>query len=480
MVVTELFAKLGLEVDEAAFEAAEAVIHGLHKGLLGVVGGAVAVVGGMLEMGRETANAGFEADKLAQRLGTSTDAAQELAFAAEATGSSTESLTTSMFHMSRTIEAAREGSFEAQKALSGLGVPLSDLIKMKPDEQFTKLAGGLSKTQDAGKRATKAQAIFGRGVLDLAPLMARGEEGIRGFREEAHELGVVLSKETIEEAKEWKLQQHVLASQFDALKFKVGAFVLHGLLRLSKAWTDFKKAHFEQVVNVLGTALAVLSSGMLLKYIPAALTLAKSYAIIGWEAIGAGAKAAGAFLAAQAQLALAGLGVVFFLLALNDLYHWFKGDKATLIGKIIETWKENIHSFGDAFRAVVGTLGEATNFGHWQEKGERKADEFMADQINAGVKRRRIERGVIDENGNPTFQGVAPLSPLAPGLVNPLGAFSPAALSPSGGAPLAPPASAQAMTQNNTFNVTQQKGESGEDFAKRVASMTRAAAAAHR
>src|SRR6185312_8853517 len=102
MVVSELVAKLGLEVDETTFKAAESLIHGLKGGLFGIVAAAGAVVGGMLEMGRETANAAFEADKLATRMGVSTDAAQELSFAAEAVGASTESLTTSMFHMSRT------------------------------------------------------------------------------------------------------------------------------------------------------------------------------------------------------------------------------------------------------------------------------------------------------------------------------------------------------------------------------------------
>lgn len=167
-------------------------MHGLKGGLFGVVAGVGAVVGGLLEIGRETANAATAAGRLATRLGTTTDAAQELAFAAEATGSSTESLQTSMFHMSRAIEAARTGSAEAQKALSGLGVPLAELVKMSPDEQFEAIAEGLKNTANQGQKATKAQGIFGRGVLELLPLINKGKEGIQGFREEAQELGIVL------------------------------------------------------------------------------------------------------------------------------------------------------------------------------------------------------------------------------------------------------------------------------------------------
>ena len=463
MLLKELVVKLGLEVDESTFAVGEHLVEGLKGGLFGLVAGLGAVVVGFLEIGRETANAASAAGKLAVRLGTTTDAAQELAFAAEATGSSTESLQTSMFHMSRAIEAARSGSAEAQKAIAGLGVPLEELVRLSPDEQFEALAEGLKKTSNQGQKATKAQAIFGRGVLDLLPLINKGKEGIQGFREEAQELGIVLSEQTIKESKEWKMQNHILAAQMEALKYKVGAFVVHGVMAMSRAWKDFQKAHPDLILKVVTGAVVALTAMTVAYGLANAAVIGGAiagYAALGFTAMLTGVKMAAAWLLSIAPIAAAAVGVLFLYLALNDIYHFLRGD-GSVIGDILAIWKNDIHSAGDAAAALLGTLKEIVNIGDWQGKAEKERDAQEAEGVDRATFERRRARGVIDASGNPTMSGTGALAP----FTNPSAAFSPAAAAP---AQMSTGFGAMAPVTNN-FEINQQPGQDPQELAGMVA-----------
>jgi hypothetical protein len=466
VVVKELFAKLGLDLDEAGFARAEALLGGLKKGMLGLVGGLAGVGLGLLELGRETANAANDARKLAMRLGVTTDAAQELAYAAEASGSSVESLQTAMFRMSRTIDAAKHGSAAAQEALSGLGVPLTELVKMKPDEQFQALAGGLSKVTDQSKFAGKAQAIMGRNVLELVPLIKKGEEGIKAFREEAHEMGLVLSQETIADAKEWKRMVRIAGEEIEALKFKVGSFVLHGLVVMRRAWDGQRKsfemwrnAHPDSFMNIVkgvvfGVAAAfaawALSSG----------AAGTALAFVGRGVVGVISGAIrGAIALALMDASAIALGLTIFgvLAVLDDVYHWFKGDEATLIGDVIKRWKDDFHSFGDVVRSVVGTVGEATGINDRIRKQQDADDARRMALVSQGTEMRRQERRA---HGEAIGQDYGVMSVAAPGQT-----FGAAALSPT---PLLSSVPGAVSTTTNQISIYQQPGQDPRELATHV------------
>lgn len=468
MVVKELVALLGLDVDDATFEKGEALIQGLKTGLLATVGSLAAVGLGMLELARETANAGNDAYKLSLRLGTTTDAAQELAYAAEATGASAESLQTSMFHMSRTIESAKEGSVEAQKALTGMGVPLHELYRLKPDEQFTRLAGGLSKVKDQSAKASHEQAIFGRGVVELIPLIEKGEDGIRGFREEAHEMGLVLSQETIAESREWQLQMRQAGEQLDALKFKVGSFVLHGLLQMSKGWhavaksfKDWMAFKPDNVLNIVKLALWALTAATVVwaAVNADAIGLAVvNYARMGVVALASAARAILAFALMDATLIGVGITIFAVGLGLNDIYHFFKGDKATLIGDTIAYWNREFHSFGEAVESVGRWFAYMTGGEGYTKTMDKMYADFSVPEINRRTEERRKQRAAAGENtGGDLGQMLSPIT-------DPAQIFSPAAMGPT-------PAGVGVLSPMSTvINVYSQPGMSEKELAGQVRS----------
>jgi hypothetical protein len=444
MVVKELVALLGLDVDEATFAKGEALIEGLKTGLFATVGSLAAVGLGMLELERETANAGNDAYKLAQRLGTTTDAAQELSYAAEATGASAESLQTSMFHMSTALQAAKEGGAEARRALTGLGVSTSALLRMKPDEQFEAIAGGLANIHDQGLKAEKARAIFGRGVIDLLPLINKGADGIRDFREEAHEMGLVLSEETIAEAREWKLQMRQAGEQVDALKYRVGSLVLHGLLRMSRAFRDIRKAfsewvsaHPDRSLNIIRGVFFGLAAAATVWAVANAAAAATTVA--GWAAATAAAVAsalatAAAWLSAAAPIVAITFAVALLFIALNDLYHFLKGDMKTVLGDMFGKFGQ-----GGGTNILIFLATWRTQFDRFFEDLEMRA-------LQAGVEMvKNLAKGIGSSfskgslsNGAVTLGALAldPLGTMA-ALMNPVDpkqVMSPSALAPTAGA----------------------------------------------
>ena len=69
----------------------------------------------------------------------------------------------------------------------------SDLVGKTPEEQFLLLANALVAVTDASTRAALAQDIFGRAGTNLLPLLQKGEEGMAALRQQARDLGIVMS-----------------------------------------------------------------------------------------------------------------------------------------------------------------------------------------------------------------------------------------------------------------------------------------------
>lgn len=185
------------------------------------------------------------------------------------------------------------------------------------------------------------------------------------------------------------------------------------------------------------------------------------WASLGLTAVATGVKMAAAWLLSVAPIAGAALGVVFLGIALQDIWAFLNGD-GSLIGKVFTEWKENIHSVGDAAKALLGTLKEIINIGDWQGKAERDRDAQEAEGVNRATFERRRARGVIDANGNPTLSSSPMLSP----FTNPSAAFSPAAATPAAALPLGFGAMAP---MSNVFNIMQQPGQDAQELAGAVA-----------
>ena len=131
--------------------------------------------------------------KAALKTGIGTSAIQELAYAAKQGNVDLTQLTTGLKKMQVAVSQAASGNKEVNQTLAALGIHISDLLALSPDQQFERIAQGISELKDPADRARAAVNLFGRAGTDLLPIFEGGADGVRKFRQEAREMGVVLS-----------------------------------------------------------------------------------------------------------------------------------------------------------------------------------------------------------------------------------------------------------------------------------------------
>lgn len=130
----------------------------------------------------------------------STDTLQELSYMSELVDVSVETVTGSMRRLSRNMLTAESGTGEAAEAFATLGVSISDTNGNLRDNEdvFADIIDALGKMDDETRRDATAMVLFGKSATDLNPLIAAGGDAIKDFAAEAHEMGYVLDKETLE------------------------------------------------------------------------------------------------------------------------------------------------------------------------------------------------------------------------------------------------------------------------------------------
>ena len=216
-----------------AFRSVQGNISGLSgnlKSLGGVLAGVFAgfSVGAVL---KETADYGKEIDRLSTLAGVSIERFQELAFASERVGISTEKL----------ADIFKDVQDKVGDFIQTGGGPLADFFeKIGPQvgvtaEQFAKLGGAdalqlyVSSLQKANLTQAELtfylEAIASDSAL-LLPLLQNNGEAFNRLAEEARALGVVLDRETIEQSREFSAN----LERMSALTVSLGRSISNSLI----------------------------------------------------------------------------------------------------------------------------------------------------------------------------------------------------------------------------------------------------------
>src|SRR5579885_1790805 len=187
----------GLRAAQKKLQAFGAVVQSLGKGLFGIGAGLGTP---MATAAKLFADAGSDLVDMSQRTGASVEALSELGYAAEQSGSDLATLEGGLRKMQKAVVAAANGSDSAVATLSQLGLTAQQLQRLSPDQQFELIADRLAQIQNPAERAALAMELFGKTGTSLLPLMTNGAEGIIALRQQARELGLVMSTEDAQAA----------------------------------------------------------------------------------------------------------------------------------------------------------------------------------------------------------------------------------------------------------------------------------------
>lgn len=248
-IVAEFAARLGLEVNESQWEKGHEVVESLHHALEAYVGvEAIEKLKGLVE---GFVSSAVEAKNLSLRLGITTDAVQELGYAAYVSNLSQQEMTTSMQKFSRGLSEAEKGTGAVHDALGKLHLNAKDLKKESLDQNIEELAEAFNKAGPHVNKTALAMELFGRSGPKMLQLLSKGKEGIVELRNEAEELGYVIGKEGVEQAEKFEESQKRLSATLTGLRNNAVQALLPVLQEAADALGKWVKENREAITSTL-------------------------------------------------------------------------------------------------------------------------------------------------------------------------------------------------------------------------------------
>lgn len=239
------------------------------KNMAGIAAGAVGTAAGAaLGVVKEVTDKAGEISDASKRVGTSAEEYQKWTYAAKLSGIEAEKMEKLMIKQQKSFSDASEGSKTASAAYQRLGI---DISKMTSEQGFNTVVDKLAGMKDITERNALANDIFGKSYADLAPLLAEGSSGINALKQEASDLGGVMSNEAVAKGEE-------LGDMLDKLKTAGGGLVASlgtALMPIIQTVADIILDNMPMLQKIIDEIAPVLSD-MLNQLLPPLLDLAMS------------------------------------------------------------------------------------------------------------------------------------------------------------------------------------------------------------
>lgn len=160
------------------------------------VGAGTALVG----FATQSASTADRIDKLSQKIGLSREAFQELDFICSQSGTNVETLQQGVKTLTNQMQSAADGTASAVEAFDKLGVSIYDESGAMKDQEamLWEAMSALQGMENQTEKAALANDLLGRSATELMPLLNGAEGSIEAMRSQAHDLGLVLGDEVVD------------------------------------------------------------------------------------------------------------------------------------------------------------------------------------------------------------------------------------------------------------------------------------------
>ena len=158
--------------------------------------------------------------KTADKIGITTDALQELRFAAEQTGVETKTLDMAMQRFTRRTAEAVQGKGELVADFEALGIALTNVdgTARATTDVFYDYADAIANTKDSGEQLRLAFKGFDSEGAALVNTFKEGAAGVKELGDQLRANGGIVSNEAIRNAEEAKDAMNLFAKSFTAAK----------------------------------------------------------------------------------------------------------------------------------------------------------------------------------------------------------------------------------------------------------------------
>lgn len=354
---------------------------------------AAAVATGAAFVGMVKAISEFEVKigDAARLAGLTSEAMSGLAHAAELSNSSIEGVSNGLKFMQRSMAEANQGNVQAMRAFQDLGFATKDATGKTKDANaaLAELADRFGQIQDPVEKTRLGLQLFGRGWSDIEKVMADGSEGLRRMAEDAQYLGVVLSGQTVANAKAFDDQTNRLTQSIKGVSAAIANEWIPILTGMTRALANQIAEWREPIREFAAQALdAILTAFVAVKQFVSGVYnfIVKSFSSAeGFDNFLENAKRAFIYLLQVAGLALKSLAMAmigaFKLIwetfveigkwAWKSVLDFFRGtDAAGTLGELLfERIPDATRETLDEIKGVFGELAP-----EWAEMGRRGAE----------------------------------------------------------------------------------------------------------
>ena len=336
----------------AGLSKAEKASKALKAGLLAVTAGAVAAAaatGAIVKAAVEFAARADTIAKKAKAIGTSAEELQLLTGALALGGVAAETTAASIQKLQVNLGLAAKGGKLQREALEALRLTSEQLESVPLEERIALIADGLGRMTSQSARAQTAQALLGRGALDMLAAFTDGGDAIRDSTALIRDAGII-SNQTAVEGERLTDAVALLAQQLGHLRDEM----LTPLLPVLTTLADRMRETLDELDPSGFTALGDAAKVALLEVIaPAVITVGAevSKAFLGMKATIKGVEFAFDALSSVATAGVRSLLAVAAA-ATGDTERAFELMSGG-VAKAIESFRE----FDDASAEVGSALG---------------------------------------------------------------------------------------------------------------------------
>ena len=251
ITVRELVTKLGFKTDKKSVSSTEATLGKIKKAVTVLAGVLVTgkVVQGINALVQETAALGDGIDKVSSKLGINAQALQELRFAAEQTGVSTNTMDMALQRFTRRAAEAAKGTGEAKAALEEMNVRLKDSNgQLRPTEDLLgDVAEAMGRTKNDGDRLRLAFKLFDSEGAALVNTLKGGRGALEALRQTARDTGGVLDAELIAASAELTDTQNELKLTIQGVRNVIAKNLIPSMVAGARTLINFVKANRELI-----------------------------------------------------------------------------------------------------------------------------------------------------------------------------------------------------------------------------------------
>ena len=383
----------------------------------------VAVVAGLAKIVTSTAAVGDKFDKMSLRTGVAVEDLSALAYAADISGASIETIEKGLKGLTTVMDDASKGIGLGLEAFEELDIAVVDMEgNLRPTvDVLREAATKISAIKNPTKQAALAMDLFGaKAGPQLLPLLKAGEGGIADLMDKAKELGITMSTEAATSAAEFTDRVTDLQGSLAGAGRTIGEALIPAITPLIEKVTevvvkisDWAKANPEllatitKVAGVIAVAAAV--GGPILMMVSAFTKVVGAMKLIGTLTTGP----IGLIILAVTGLALAWktnfggiqektVAVINFLKGLfSGFVNMISGIKDKIIG-IINGIISAINKVKSALSGGV-TVGPDTaeGFGIGGTSGQPKflTDEFYVPEIYKNIPQHAAGIGYVPKTG---------------------------------------------------------------------------------